>query len=128
MSFHRILIVGSGNVAWHFSKMFASLTSCEVWNYARNAQALDEFNLENPIRLIEDVVSIPDNIDLTILAVNDDNIGQVSEYHTWPGLVVHTSGTASIGVLRQTRGGVIWTLQSLKKNQSRSEEHTSELH
>lgn len=118
MSFHRILIVGSGNVAWHFSKMFASLTPCEVWNYARNAKALDEFNLENQDRRITQLTALPDNIDLTILAVNDDNIGRVSEYHAWPGLVVHTSGTASIGVLRQTRSGVLWTLQSLKKNLS----------
>lgn len=117
MSFQRVLIVGSGNVAWHFSKMLASHTDCELWVFARNTEALNDFTLEKPERRLQHFSDIPEKIDLTILAVNDDSIEIVSKQHNWPGLVVHTSGTATVGAIQQARRGVIWTLQSLKKNQ-----------
>jgi predicted short-subunit dehydrogenase-like oxidoreductase (DUF2520 family) len=117
MSFQRILIVGSGNVAWHFSKMLASHTDCDLWVYARNGQSLADFHKDNLNPCIIDVHAIPEDIDLTILAVNDDSIEFVSKQHPWPGLVVHTSGTVTVSAIHQVRKGVVWTLQSLKKNQ-----------
>lgn len=117
MSFQRILIVGSGNVAWHFSKMFAKHTTCDVWVYARNTEALRDFSLGKADQCLQNAEDIPENIDLTILAVNDDNIEVVSKQFAWPGMVVHTSGTVSEKAIAQKRSGVLWTLQSLKKNQ-----------
>ncbi|MFZ4785442.1 MAG: Rossmann-like and DUF2520 domain-containing protein [Flavobacteriales bacterium] len=97
--------------------MLTSLTSCEVWVYARNASALHDFRDDILGHCIIDTADIPEKVDLTILAVNDDQIGPVSHQFAWPGLVVHTSGTVAVTALVQERRGVLWTLQSLKKNQ-----------
>ncbi|MDB2384891.1 DUF2520 domain-containing protein [Polaribacter sp.] len=92
-----VLIVGNGNVAFHFFEAFSKIESLEVYRI-------------NSRNLIEVPVA-----DITIIAVSDNAITEVSKKIT-NQLVVHTSGFSSINFLENTtRKGVFYPLQSFSK-------------
>lgn len=92
-----ILIVGTGNIAWHL--------------YTELSQHKDLNILQiNSRRLTK----IP-KADLTIIAVSDNAISTVSKKIT-NQLVVHTSGFSSVEMLQnKTNKGVFYPLQSFTK-------------
>lgn len=93
-----VLIVGSGNVANHLLNAFHSLKDLSV----------SQINSRN-------FTSIP-SADITIIAVSDDAIGEVSSKINNP-FVVHTSGSVSMSELQNnTRKGVFYMLQTFTKD------------
>lgn len=93
-----VVILGNGNVATHlynaFSKVKITVTQ------------INSRELEN----------IPIS-DVTIIAVSDDAIQQVSQsISNRKGLVVHTSGAVDINAIITKRKGVFYPLQSFTKN------------
>jgi len=92
-----VLIVGKGNVANHLLKAFRWLKDISVLQiHSRN------------------LINIP-SVDITIIAVSDDAIGEVSSHITNP-FVVHTSGSVSMEALQnKTRKGVFYMLQTFSK-------------
>ena len=92
-----VLIVGNGNVAVH---LFDALSTIEKTNV---------FKISS-----RDLLEIP-KADITILAVSDDAIAEVSRQIT-NNFVVHTSGVSSLEILENTsRKGVFYPLQSFTK-------------
>jgi predicted short-subunit dehydrogenase-like oxidoreductase (DUF2520 family) len=116
---NTVNIIGSGNVAFHLIKAFLSIAP-EKTNfilqevYARNKSNLKEF---------EDRVHCTDNIhklsraDITIIAVSDQSIADVSEQIPYKNqLVVHTSGSLEMETLSShQRKGVFYPLQTFSK-------------
>ncbi len=92
-----VAIVGTGNVGYHLWHKLAKSDDLHV----------TQFNSREPNSL--------QDFDIAIIAVSDDAISEVSQ-HIKSKLVVHTSGTASIGVLQNTTlKGVFYPLQSFSK-------------
>jgi len=110
-------MIGSGNVAWHFSKMFKSIGIEIIEVYSRNQEDAKKLSDELNARHVKQLEQLSNETDLIVLAVNDDSIDSVSNQIQTNVLVVHTSGTASIEKLSNSRKGVIWSVQSLRKNQ-----------
>jgi predicted short-subunit dehydrogenase-like oxidoreductase (DUF2520 family) len=97
----KTVIIGQGNVASHLTTAFNATINIEVVQ-------VNSRHLEN----------IPDS-DVTIISVSDDAIFSVSnQLKNRSGLIVHTSGTATIDAISQKRKGVFYPLQSFTKNRS----------
>jgi predicted short-subunit dehydrogenase-like oxidoreductase (DUF2520 family) len=93
-----VVILGNGNVATHLYNAFSKVKITVIQINSRK--------LEN----------IPIS-DVTIIAVSDDAIQQVSQsISNRKGLVVHTSGAVDINAIAGKRKGVFYPLQSFTKN------------
>lgn len=93
-----ILIVGKGNVATHLYRTFLTINKIEVTQISSRK-----------------LKKIP-KADVTIIAVSDDAIAEVSSKIN-NNFVVHTSGASSINELKNsTQKGVFYMLQTFSKN------------
>jgi predicted short-subunit dehydrogenase-like oxidoreductase (DUF2520 family) len=95
-----ILIIGDGNVASHLYKAFSK------------ADALVVTKIKS-----RNLTDIP-NADVTIIAVSDDAIAEVSSKIS-NSLVAHTSGSVAMTSLNnKSRKGVFYMLQTFSKNKT----------
>ena len=93
-----VVIIGQGNVAFHLNKVFLKAKNVDVTQ-------INSRKLEN----------IP-QADVTIIAVSDDAIAEVSSKIN-NSFVVHTSGSVALNSLENSsRKGVFYPLQSFSKD------------
>ncbi len=112
----KVVILGSGNVAFH-------LTAQLLKNKAASVVQVYNRNL-NKIKYLESETSITDKIadlkeaDIFIIAVSDNAISNLSsQIISDKKFVVHTSGTVAMDKLQGTsRKGVFYLLQSFSKD------------
>lgn len=111
-----ITVIGSGNVAWHLIKQFAQNPLMHLKQHAgRREQQDDSFKAFGvPYTTINDL----EPTDLTIIAVNDTAIAEVSHAIPYTGqLVVHTSGSMTMDILSpKNNRGVFYPLQTFSKS------------
>lgn len=92
----RISVIGKGRVATHLSKALVSAGHDVVMCGGKTR-----------------MLPVPEDTELLILSVNDDAIGQVSEeFADSNALVVHTSGSVSMGAIASARRGVLYPMQT----------------
>lgn len=111
----NIVLLGSGNVATHLGKRFKEKGFHVVQVYSKtlaHAKVLAEELGCTGTNKIQNVIR---EADLYILAVSDGVIHEISNSLEVSGLVVHTSGTAHVSVLRGNRQGVLYPLQTFSK-------------
>lgn len=86
----KVVLIGSGNVAYHLANAFA-VAGVQIDSlFGRNRAALDEISADTGIPV---AAALP-RADLYILAVSDGAIEEVSSWITDPNcLVAHTSGS-----------------------------------
>lgn len=95
-----ILIIGDGNVASHLYKAFSKVDAVLV------------------TRIKSRNLTVIPNADVTIIAVSDDAIAEVSS-KILNSLVVHTSGSVAMTSLNNKgKKGVFYMLQTFSKNKS----------
>lgn len=115
---NSIVIVGSGNLATHFHKAFLKHPNAKVIAvYNRKNENL--YPIDSSIKVVEDPYKLP-KASLYIIAVKDDAIAQiVSEINNPRQLMIHCSGSCNLDILgKRQRKGVLYPLQSFKKNQN----------
>ncbi len=94
-----VVILGNGNVATHLYNAFSKAPGISVMQI--NSRTL----------------TVIQDSEITIIAVSDDAIQQVSKtIINREGLIVHTSGAVDINALKNKRKGVFYPLQSFTKN------------
>ncbi|MDY3537745.1 DUF2520 domain-containing protein [Riemerella anatipestifer] len=111
----EIVIIGSGNVAFHLNNAFYEANIKVSQLFGRNEDAL---------KLMSETTQIPysintlQNADLYIICVKDDVIAEVSQIiKNENALVVHTSGSMPKDVLEGNyRKGCFYPLQTFSKN------------
>ena len=112
-----ILVVGTGNVAWHLCNAFKD-SNCKIKGIVgRNTSELDSFSRQFNIESFG-FHDFP-NSEVILIAVSDDKINKVSEiFKASNALVVHTSGTKSIAELcgEIKNKGVFYPFQTFSKN------------
>jgi len=108
----KFSIAGTGNVAWHFAKMLRANGHQLLQVYARSAEKASEFKAE----VIQDASLFSKDNDIVIIAVKDDAIAEVASHIAKSIFTIHTSGGTDINVLPQNRSGVVWPVQSIKKD------------
>lgn len=121
----KIVIIGTGNVAYHIAQSFQSNTKVnllQVFNHRYSKEA-KLFSKQFQCDLVTDYKSIHQKADIYIVAVKDDAIAEVAK-QLLPlklnGLVVHTSGSVEVNVLKNVSKtiGVYYPLQTFYKGAS----------
>jgi len=117
-SIKNIAFAGSGNVAWHLAQALylQGFTISGVWsrdfsNASLLAQACNSL-------ACSEISDLRQNSDLIVIAVPDDAIEEIaSAIGAYEGLVVHTAGSVSIDVLKNSfeNAGVFYPLQTFSK-------------
>ncbi len=113
---NNIVIIGSGNVAYHLLRVFQQAGLNIVQVYSRNTKTAKLLHEKFKVPFITDPSKVSKEADLYILAVNDDNISlAASSVNFGNHLLVHTSGSASMDLLLpfSTNTGVFYPLQTL---------------
>lgn len=120
----RISFVGSGNVATHFATAFKAAGHTIEQIFSRNiehAQILAEKVNAQPIDKFEQL-----NVaDIYVLAIGDDALYEVANELKLKGMVVHTSGSTPMSVLKpiSEHCGVMYAPQSFVKSVEMKYEH-----
>jgi predicted short-subunit dehydrogenase-like oxidoreductase (DUF2520 family) len=113
---NHIVIIGSGNIAWHLINALSKKGINILQVLARNEKTAKSLSKTFSVPYITDPVQLEKDGGLYIVAVQDDHIREVAlGLHLEDQLLVHTSGFSSIEVLSgaSARTGVIWPLQTL---------------
>lgn len=114
----RIVLVGTGNVAWHlFEGLRRTKDLAVIQVIGRSAKALAPFSKATSTGDFNRVLT---DADLYIIAVSDDAISTVSQLLKLKDkLIVHTSGSVPKEALAQgVRRGVFYPLQSFSRDRS----------
>lgn len=111
----EIVIIGSGNVAYHLAKAFVINKVSVKQIFGRNENVLQEISTELKIPYSTDVL---EKADLYILAVSDNSIEAVSKIiKDKQALVAHTSGSLPKEILNgEYRKASFYPLQTFSKN------------
>ncbi len=114
----RIVVIGTGNVAFHLIQAFSKSTA-SIFVHGRNKTALKLLYGEFPsITILSDHDLTPLNADLVIISVKDDVINDVLTQYVYSGasLVVHTSGTQTFtNTAHHSNLGVFYPLQTFSR-------------
>lgn len=115
----NITFIGSGNVATHLALALHSRGHIirQIWSRKMDhAVLLASRVLAEPV---DDIHRISPNTDIVIIAVPDDALFDIAiDLEHTSALVLHTSGSTTIDVLRSTSAhyGVIWSPQSFVRD------------
>lgn len=113
----NVVLLGTGNVATHLFRAFSASKTIQVkqvYNHTQPGLSYFKSYTETTTSLEELIEA-----DIYLLALKDDIIPDIaSQLRHKKGLVVHTSGGASIDVLKDCpRSGVFYPLQTFSKTQ-----------
>jgi predicted short-subunit dehydrogenase-like oxidoreductase (DUF2520 family) len=114
-------ILGSGNAAWHFTRLLLNAGHKIADVYIRNEEKDADFACFGEINKVRFLEDISQNSDFYFFCVSDDAITQLSQSFPFRlnerQISIHTSGMAPASVFEpfSTRFGCIWPLQTLKK-------------
>ena len=114
--FGKIAIIGAGNVAYTLCKILKNKEIEPYCIFVRNPEKAAKMHEDLGVETVSDYEKVLES-DLSIIAVKDDAIADVSEHLLdYKGLVVHTSGTKSSELLnRCMRFGIFYPLQTMSK-------------
>ncbi len=116
---NQIVIIGSGNVATHLSLALKEVEKEILQVYSRTAANAKILAGNVEANFTTEPEEVAGNADLYIIAVSDDALIQVAERINFNNnLVVHTSGSATIDVLKNfsSNYGVFYPLQTFSKS------------
>ncbi len=116
----RISIIGNGKVAQALAIRLQESRQELVEMFSQNQNKLTQFCSRKSITPLNDIRKLNRNIDLLIIAINDDAIEKVSKEIQGNFLVVHTSGSVPMEVLNTQNipnFGVLYPLFSFSKHQ-----------
>ena len=111
----KIVILGSGNVAFHLAKVFHQKNIPVSQIFGRNEADLKNISTQFNIPFSTHII---DDADFYIIAVNDDSVSEISKKITSENCVVaHTSGSLPIDILQGTyRKASFYPLQTFSKS------------
>jgi predicted short-subunit dehydrogenase-like oxidoreductase (DUF2520 family) len=114
----NMIVVGSGNVAWHMINAFSQKGINVLQILARNTVSGRSLSEEFKTPLIMDPMQLRSDADLYLLTVQDSQLKAAAEsLKAGERLLVHTSGYSSLETLSgfSSGTGVCWPLQTLSK-------------
>lgn len=118
----NIVIIGTGNVAYHIAKSFKTVKEINIiqaFNHKMSTQSVS-FARQFKCKLVSDYNEIFKGADFYVIAVKDDAIVEVAKKLSvlkLKGIVVHTSGSIEMNVLKNVSKniGVYYPLETFYK-------------
>jgi predicted short-subunit dehydrogenase-like oxidoreductase (DUF2520 family) len=120
----KVLIIGSGNIAWHIISHLSFFKRFEITLYTRTlTDPLKQLQKEFKVKIVTDWKKIDTESDMFFICTPDSvvpNIAQKIKKFKTKGLVVHTSGTVSLKDISNAskNTGVFYPLQTFTFGQS----------
>lgn len=112
-----VVIIGSGNVAWHLGKVLFESGFNILEIFGRNKDTTQELAIRFSANSVSELTKMTTSADLYLIAVNDDSISTICK--SMPqvnGIVVHTSGSIGLEPLKRFKNyGVFYPFQTLTK-------------
>jgi predicted short-subunit dehydrogenase-like oxidoreductase (DUF2520 family) len=120
MRIRSIVILGTGNLAWHLAHLFKNNGLNVIQIYGRNESVASALAKEILTDYTSEIKSVKDTADLYLIAVCDNAISELAAQLKVKknAIVVHTAGSESIDTLKFTslHFGVFYPLQTFTKN------------
>lgn len=119
MAIKDVVIIGSGNVAWHLAKELHGKGYRIQQIYGRNENTVSTIAKELSVQYTTNVNEIYKLADIYIISITDKSINNLLPLLNLSGrLVVHTSGSTPMSVFSKSfkSFGVIYPVQSFTKN------------
>lgn len=115
----KISIVGSGNVATHLAKNLFNNGVQIIDVFSLNINNANQLALEVNARGVDQINELKTDVDLVIVSVKDDFVGQVSSQIDSKIPIVHTSGSVDMSALNShQKFGILYPLQTFSKNKN----------
>jgi predicted short-subunit dehydrogenase-like oxidoreductase (DUF2520 family) len=113
----KIVIIGTGNVAHVFGKLFLTAGHTIGQVFGRNGLHAQQLAVELNTGYCSTWSEISEDADLYLLAVSDKALYELHQLHLPGKTVVHTAGSVPMDVLKPVSSsyGIIYPLQSLRK-------------
>ncbi|MGQ0828300.1 MAG: Rossmann-like and DUF2520 domain-containing protein [Bacteroidota bacterium] len=114
----KIVLIGAGNVATHLGMALKKSKHTILQVYSHTKKSSDKLSSLLNTDAINDLKEIDPNADVYIIAIKDDSIIDViKKLKLQDKIVVHTSGSTSIDVLKNASEnyGVFYPLQTFSK-------------
>jgi predicted short-subunit dehydrogenase-like oxidoreductase (DUF2520 family) len=124
-SIKKIVILGTGNVAWHLSKALHKAGFDIVQVYGRDGQKAELIATPVLASVATRIDQVIEDADLYLLCISDDSILEIGKQlvHV-DGIVAHTSGAIAMGALKGLQDfGVFYPLQSFTAGKEVDFEH-----
>jgi predicted short-subunit dehydrogenase-like oxidoreductase (DUF2520 family) len=118
-SIETIVIIGSGNVATHFSGAIKKAGKKIIQIYSKHPKSAKQLSKEYAAEFAGSVNDLRKDADLYLLAVTDNAIEEVAlSLKLKNRLIVHTAGSVSADMLKRSSAdyGVIYPLQTFSAN------------
>lgn len=115
----KIVVIGSGNVATHFARAFHASGNDIVQVYSRNIAHAQVLASQLDAQAINRFADLAYDAHLYLLAIPDDALYEVvSQISPKQGIVVHTSGSVPMDVLKplSSKIGVVYSPQTFIKS------------
>ena len=115
---YKVVIIGSGNVAWHLAHYLPFCGGCITQIYSRNKDAAEALAASLGTDFTSNVRDIYSNADFYIYAIKDDALSTVIQaVEVENGIHLHTSGAVDISVFdgRKKNFGVLYPFQTFSK-------------
>ena len=114
----KIFVIGSGNVATHLSCAMLKAGHIIAGVCGRNFEHTQELAKTLNAKPFDNISPIPDDADIYLISVSDDNIADVAaQMPDVEGIVAHTAGSVPMSALsRFSNHGVLYPLQSFSKS------------
>jgi predicted short-subunit dehydrogenase-like oxidoreductase (DUF2520 family) len=113
---YKIVIIGSGNVAYHLIRSITGAGHKIVQIYNRT---LSHITMTDNTQTTDKILNITSDADIYIICVKDEAIELLAkDIRLKDKLIVHTSGTTSMNLLNNCSSnvGIFYPLQSFSKN------------
>lgn len=111
----KVVILGTGNVAWHLAHTLPLCGVCVVQVFGRSAAKAENLALSIGAEYASDYSEIYSDADFYIYAISDDQIAEVArEVKATGGIHIHTSGSVDMSVFEglKERYGVLYPSQT----------------
>ena len=117
----QVCIIGTGNVATSMGKAFTRSGVKIIGVWGRTASNARQLSIKLGCSWFENIVDLPENTDLYLVAVKDDAVETVcNKLSKKKGIIVHTSGSVPLSVIKSKHCGVIYPVQSITRTHPRS--------
>ena len=116
---YKIVLIGSGNVAFHIAEMLKSIDINIYQVYNINNESGKKLAKKYNSKFTNNIIEIEPNADLYIIAIKDNFISElIDKLNINKGIIVHTSGTTDISVFANKfdNFGILYPLQTFTKN------------
>ena len=113
----NIVIIGTGNVATYLAFSFAKSNIKISQLIGRNKEEVKKIGNKLKIPYTSDYNKINSTADAYIIAISDDYIKQISTKKKLKNkFIINTSGTKSIEEIQSDKKGVLYPVQTMKKD------------